>query len=90
MAPVVDATRAVVAVHQRHDYAHVPGGFEEAHFGGEALRNEELAGGGGRIYTIFDASHRLRAGRNRSPPRGRRSLRSRERARKAAWKLANR
>ena len=42
---VVDATRAVVGVHQRHDYAHVPGGFEEAHFGGEARRNEELAGG---------------------------------------------
>ena len=45
--PVVDATRAVVGVHQRHDYAHVPGGFEEAHFGGEARRNEELAGGSG-------------------------------------------
>jgi hypothetical protein len=87
--PVVDATRAVVPVHQRHDYAHVTGGFEEAHFGGEALRNEELAGGGSRAYTIFDASQRL-------GPDGliRRHVgsvfRARERARKAAWKLANR
>jgi hypothetical protein len=87
--PVVDATRAVVAVHQRHDYAHVAGGFEEAHFGGEALRNEELAGGSGRIYTIFDASHRLqRDGRVRRHAGS--IFRVRETARKAAWKLAKR
>jgi hypothetical protein len=87
--PVVDATRAVVPVHQRHDYAHVTGGFEEAHFGGEALRNEELAGGSRRAYTIFDASHRLRANGTVRRHAGA-ILRSRERARKAAWKLANR
>jgi hypothetical protein len=87
--PVVDATRAIVPVHQRHDYAHVPGGFEEAHFGDEATRNHELAGGSGRIYTIYDASHRLSAhGRLRRHAGS--FLRARERARKAAWKLANR
>jgi hypothetical protein len=86
---VVDATRAVVSVHQRHDYAHVPGGFEEAHFGGEARRNEELAGGGGRIYTIFDASHRLQPGGTVRRHIGS-TFRVRERARKAAWKLAQR
>ena len=74
-------------VHQRHDYAHVPGGFEEAHFGGEARRNEELAGGGGQIYTIFDASHRLQPGGVVRRHAGS-TLRIRERARKAAWKLA--
>jgi hypothetical protein len=87
--PVVDATRAVVPVHQRHDYEHVTGGFEEAHFGGEAQRNEELAGGSARAYTIFDASHRLRADGTVRRHAGA-ILRSRERARKAAWKLANR
>jgi hypothetical protein len=87
--PVVDATRAVVAVHQRHDYAHVSGGFKEAHFGGEALRNEELAGGSGRIYTILDASHRLQPDGAVRRHVGS-TLRLRERARKAAWKLAQR
>ena len=87
--PVVDATRAVVPVHQRHDYAHVEGGFEEAHFGAEAMRNEELAGASEQIYTIYDASHRI--GPDGTVRRYAGSiLRARERARKAAWKLANR
>ncbi len=86
---VVDATRAVVAVHQRHDYAHIAGGLEEAHFGGEAIRNEELARQDGGIYSIFDASHRMRADRSIHRYFGSR-LRARERARKLAWKLANR
>lgn len=87
--PVVDATRAIAAVHQRHDYAHVEGGFEEAHFGEEARRNEQLAGTGNRIYTIYDASHRLRSDGSIRRHAGA-ILRARERARKAAWKLANR
>ena len=45
--------RAVVAVHQRHDYAHVTGGFEdEAHFGDEARRNEDLAGGAADLHDL--------------------------------------
>jgi hypothetical protein len=87
--PVVDATRAVVAIHQRHDYAHVLGGFEEAHFGSEARRNEELAGGTSRIYTIYDASHRLRADGSVRRHVGS-TLRAREQLRKATWKLQNR
>ena len=86
---VVDATRAVVAVHQRHDYAHVAGGLPEAHFGAEAERNLELAGGKRHLYTIHDASHRLTAG-----GRVRRNLgatgRVRESCRKIAWKLSRR
>jgi hypothetical protein len=86
---VLDATRAVVAVHERHDYDHVEGGFEEAHFGVEAARNLELAGGKHRLYTINDASHRLTV-----DGRIRRHLgsigRLRENARKLAWKLARR
>ena len=86
---VVDASRAVVAVHQHHDYEHVPGGLDEAHFGVEAERNLELAGGKRHLYTIHDASHRLTADRQL-----RRNLgaagRMRENLRKMAWKLARR
>jgi hypothetical protein len=87
--PVVDATRALVPVHQRHDYAHVRGGFQEAHFGSEAVRNEQLAGGRDRIYTILDATHRLRADGSVRRHAGS-VLRIRETARKVAWKLAQR
>ena len=61
--PVVDATRAVVAIHQSHDYGHVAGGKDEAYYGDEAKHNEALAGGRSHIYTLYDVSHRL-------PPRG--------------------
>jgi hypothetical protein len=84
---VLDASRAVLAVHQHHDYSHIPGGFREAHFGEEADRNLELAGGKRHLYTINDASHRLLA-----DGRIRRNLgstgRVRENARKIAWKLS--
>jgi hypothetical protein len=59
VGPVVDATHAIVSVHQSHDYGHVAGGKEEAYYGEEAKRNEELAGGRSHIYTLYDASHRL-------------------------------
>jgi hypothetical protein len=41
---VVNATRAVTAIHQNHGYTHVPGGFEEVWKGPEAQRNLALAG----------------------------------------------
>jgi hypothetical protein len=86
---VVDASDAVLGIHQHHDYAHVAGGQDEAHFGTEAARNLELAGGKRRLYTIHDASHRLdrdlRLRRNLGA-----ALRLRENVRKAAWKLGHR
>ncbi len=84
-AIVVDATADVVAVHQRHDYAHVAGGKAEAYYGEEAARNLELAGGKSHLYTLHDASHVLRDGRIRRNPGA--TLRWRENVRKAAWKL---
>lgn len=91
--PVVDATRAVVAVHQSHDYSHVDGGLEEAYGGPEARYNEQLAGGREHIYSLHDATHRLH-------PKGRpvrywgSTLRARERARgakaKADYRIAAR
>jgi len=84
-AIVVDATADVVAAHQRHDYAHVDGGKDEAYYGEEAARNLELAGGKSRLYTLHDASHVLRGGRLRRNPGA--PLRWRENVRKAGWKL---
>ena len=83
----MDASRAVAPVHQRHDYAHVSGGFAEAHFGEEGRRNYELAGATGtRMYTILDANRRLRRdGSLRPNPAS--FLRVGETLRKAAWKV---
>jgi hypothetical protein len=86
---VVDATQAVLAIHQRHDYGHVAGGQDEAHFGVEAANNLALAEGKRRLYTIYDASHKL--GRDRCLRRNLgATLRLRESARKASWKLRHR
>jgi hypothetical protein len=82
---VVDATRAVNAVHQGHDYGHLVGGKGEAYYGEEAARNLELAGGKAHLYTIHDASHVLADGRLRRNLGA--TLRLRENARKAVWKL---
>lgn len=41
--PVVDATPAILAVHQNHDYQHVGGGEPAVWRGEEARRNQELA-----------------------------------------------
>jgi hypothetical protein len=85
---VLDASAVVVAVHQTHDYGHMLGGQDEAHFGEEAEANFALTGGSKTIYTIHDASHRLTA-----KGEVRRNLgsvfRSRETMRKLSWKLRN-
>ena len=86
LGPVIDATAAVVAVHQSHGYGHLAGGKDEAYYGAEAARNLELAGGSRHRYTLHDASHRMRADRSihRNPGS---ILRARETARKIGWKL---
>jgi len=54
-AAVIDATHAVMAVHQNHDYAHLQGGKTEAWEGTEAQRNLGLAGGYSHVFTLDDA-----------------------------------
>ncbi|MGI0489602.1 hypothetical protein ACN4EK_29650 [Pantanalinema rosaneae CENA516] len=49
--PLVDASQAVTAVHQNHDYNHHPAGREGVFLGPEAARNLELLGG--QHYTFF-------------------------------------
>lgn len=56
--PVVDASRRVTAVHQNHDYAHLPGGAPH-HRHPESLRNLELAGGRETVFRLEDADWRL-------------------------------
>ncbi len=61
--PVVDATEAVMAVHQNHDYSHVPAEAVDVWVGPEAERNMQLAGGWDHVFTLQDATHVLTPGR---------------------------
>jgi hypothetical protein len=58
-APVVDATREVVAIHQNHDYSYHPEGFLGTLGGEEAMENYRLAGGRWHLETLEEATHRL-------------------------------
>lgn len=84
-APVVDATADITAVHQSHDYAHLAGGKAEAYLGEEAAMNVSLAGGKSHLFSIYDASHRLRGGRIARNPWA--PLRLGDRFRRVRWKL---
>ena len=59
--PVVDASEAVCAVHQNHDYSYHPDGKKGVWEGQEAQRNLELAGGWEHIRNILHATRRLKA-----------------------------
>jgi len=58
-SPVIDVTKAVTVIHQRHDYSHVKGGKNWAHDGDEAKNNVNLAGGLSRRYCLLDSTHFL-------------------------------
>jgi hypothetical protein len=62
----LDATRSVLAVHQLHDYSHLPGG--KPPYGSEVAR-QNLAKAGGRrcVYNILDTNKELIGGRIRRP-----------------------
>jgi hypothetical protein len=86
LGPVIDATDAVVAIHQPHDYAHLTGGKDQAYYGEEAMRNVALGGGKAHTYTLHDASHKMRADLSIHRNLGS-ILRTRETVRKIGWKL---
>ena len=54
-----------MAVHQNHDYSHVPlreeNVWEGPWEGPEARRNRALCGGAEHFFTLLDATHRLTA-----------------------------
>jgi hypothetical protein len=59
--PVVDASGSLMAIHQNHDYSHLPDGqmhydLEETHI------NAALGGGMQNMYMTLDASHELLSG----------------------------
>jgi hypothetical protein len=55
-AAVIDATKAVTAIHQNHDYSHLSVGTSDPWNGVEAAQNLELAGGYDKILTLEDAN----------------------------------
>ncbi len=58
----LDATRSVLAVHQNHDYSHLPG--NKPPYGSEvAKRNLALAGGRKCVFNILDTNKELIGGR---------------------------
>jgi hypothetical protein len=56
---LIDATEVITAVHQNHDYAHVPKGTGERWDGPEADANVKLLGDESRVFGMRDATHKL-------------------------------
>jgi hypothetical protein len=78
--PVVDATGAVTAVHQDHDYQHLPGGRPHYQLP-ESHANLRMAGGRRRVFRLQDADFQLSGGHlRRRPFTPRRILNEMERA----------
>jgi hypothetical protein len=62
----IDATRDVLAVHQNHDYSHLPG--NKPPYGSEVARSNLVKAGGRKcVYNILDTNHELVHGRIRRP-----------------------
>lgn len=59
--PLVDASAMILAVHQNHDYSHLPQGVADVMNCEEAKQNRQLAGS--RFCTIEDATHKLTSNR---------------------------
>jgi len=57
--PVIDATRVVTAIHQNHDYSHIPNGNTVAWKGTESIRNAELMEGEEHAFTIEHSNWKL-------------------------------
>jgi len=57
--PLIEATAVITAVHQNHDYAHLPNGNPCIFGGPEADANKKLLGDEVRAFALFDATHRL-------------------------------
>jgi hypothetical protein len=77
-AEIVDASEAVMAVHQNHDYDYHPAGKAGVWTDALSRRNYELAGGRWHLRTIDDATHLLGPSGLQSHPR---------RGRLAAWRF---
>jgi len=54
--PVIDASKVITAVHQNHDYSHIPSGEAVVWKGPEAIRNLELTREGEHAFTLEHAT----------------------------------
>jgi hypothetical protein len=64
---ILDTTPTLMAVHQNHSYAHLPG--DRGHQRNpETMRNLELAGGMRKMYSLLDVKFQLVDGQIRSAP----------------------
>jgi hypothetical protein len=62
----IDASRQVIAVHQNHDYSHLPN--NKPPYGSEVAKSNLAKAGGRRcVYNILDANRELVRGRVRRP-----------------------
>ncbi|MSU54703.1 MAG: hypothetical protein EXS48_02645 [Candidatus Staskawiczbacteria bacterium] len=57
--PVIDATEAIIAIHQEHEHFRNSGGLAASIKAQEAKINLELAGGYSHVFTLQDANLRL-------------------------------
>jgi hypothetical protein len=57
--PVIDATKAITAIHQLHGYEHVPQRTGDRWEGPEAENNKQLTDNINRILSVFYATHIL-------------------------------
>ena len=89
-AAVVDATEAVMAIHQNHDYGYHPAGKTGVWTDELSKRNYKLAGGRWHLRAIDDATHVLDAdGLKINPVRAKRAAaRFFRTAKEAAWTTA--
>jgi hypothetical protein len=87
---VVDASEAVMAIHQNHDYGYHPPGKTGVWTDELARRNYELASGRWHLRTIDDATHVLGpSGLEENPARRKRTAaRILKTAKEAAWMTA--
>ena len=70
---VINATGGVTAIHQNHDFSHLPGGKIHRKQP-ESLANLTLAGGRERMFTLYDTNKRISAGKIVNPPFSRERL----------------
>jgi hypothetical protein len=67
-AALIDATSDVLAVHQNHDYSHISGltpgsrSDRELLSRAQGVENLRLAGGHGKLYTVYDSDFVLKNG----------------------------
>lgn len=64
---VINATGGITAIHQNHDFSHLPGG-KIHRYQPESMENLILAGGREKMFTLYDTNKVIRNGEIHKPP----------------------